>query len=80
MCHAPTLGARRDGIRRSQAEAVDDEVFVEVLVDDVPAEDAVLLSDEPPPELDDAELPDQTDDPFEDEPAVTEDPERESVR
>lgn len=59
---------------------MDDEVFVEVPVDDVPAEDAVLLSDEPPPELDDAELPDSPDDPFEDEPAVTEDPERESVR
>jgi hypothetical protein len=63
---------------------VDDEVFVAVPVDDDPAEDAVLLSDEPPPELGDDELPespdDVLDDPLEDDPAVTDDPERESVR
>ena len=63
---------------------MDDEVFVAVPVDDDPAEDAVLLSDEPPPELDDDELPespdDVLDDPLEDDPAVTDDPERASVR
>ncbi|GAA4392505.1 hypothetical protein GCM10023153_11560 [Ornithinibacter aureus] len=63
---------------------MDDEVFVAVPVDDDPAEGAVLPSDEPPPEVDDSELPESPDealdDPFEDEPAVTEDPERESVR
>lgn len=78
----PTLGA--SGRRPSgQAEAVDDEVLAGVAVDEPPDDDALLPSDEAPPEpevVDEAPESPVDDDPVDDDPAVTEDPERESVR
>lgn len=73
---------------KGQAEAVDDEVLAGVPVDEPPDVDALLPSEEPPLEPDPVdELPESLvledsldDEPFDDEPAVTDEPERESVR
>lgn len=66
---------------------MDDEVLAGVAVDEPPDDDALLPSDEAPPEpevVDEApESPvddDPVEEPLDDEPAVTAEPERESVR